>query len=178
MRVETKRDPADYPVVAGFDASRNGAREAIIPARTFKRILDAAKRPKKGFPEAWDYAAVTMHEERRTEGGEPVTRTVATFASAAGQSVAQVEADGLFPMTDDVWPKDPPTARIYFDARLLGETLMTLVRICEDARRWGDTFVELDLHGQDKAARLRVFRGAPEGMAIEAIIMPVNRSKV
>lgn len=161
---------ADLPTIEGFDAGANGAREAIVPTDAYK---EAFKPLKAGVPCCRETLAVTLQPER-------VTLASTDLATSRVSPVTPIE--GKYPDFAHVFPEGPSTYAVVFDARRLGETLLAIADILEDAgesnraKKYRDQkppAVLLEFFSPEKPVRISAGDPLAPCGTISALVMPL-----
>lgn len=150
-------DPAEYPQVAGVDATKTHPEGQIVPAAFFKEVGKIL--PKTGRP-IRTKAAIEI-----TEG-----RVKALCAHAkAGDIVSEVDvADTVFPNWERVVPTGEPKFIIQFDLQALIPFLQALQRGAM-ARNIPFMYAKFEFKDESTAVKVEVTDGRS---AIYGLIMP------
>lgn len=81
--------------------------------------------------------------------------------------------DGRYPDTADVFPKGAPKAAIRMNAKMLAETLLTMIE-ASGAQRAEDMHVDIEVRENTQPVTLTMEDAAPGRHEIKAVIMPIR----
>jgi hypothetical protein len=167
LRLEFKHPltPEDFPTIKAMESAPNSAAHAIVPAKAYVTALKAA--PSRGPITSLRHALVSIGEESSTFGTTDLETTTVT-------PIHNIE--GRFPDTLDMLTsaeKDPKAFTCTFDARLLGELLLTMADILEETDPDSKPAVKLEFREPTTALRLTAGgEGREDSPTLTALAMP------
>lgn len=122
-RVEGDAPKAEGTLETALKPAANGAAQAVIPAKAFRKALKNAKAGPGARRGAEPAVAVAVGEK---------TTTIAGFAAQGVDVSTSDNIEGRFPDTDGVFPKGEPAATVTVNASMLINLLRAAEAACWD----------------------------------------------